>query len=122
MMTMCLCGTLPTLVDADNASEGFMRTLVKIDAKNWLELFSCSGCGQLWSIEIPDKYQARYAFKVQSNDCWADINITDQVKQLIVASHSGLSEAPCVWSACPNYAVKGFALCADHLFEMGVRK
>ncbi len=99
-----------------------MQTFVKVDAKNWLELFSCLDCGQLWSIEVPDRSPTRSALKVQNNDCWAGIDIADQVKQWIVASHGGLTETPCVWSACPNHAVNGFALCVDHLFEMGVRK
>jgi hypothetical protein len=119
---MCQCSTLPETIYLESKPSGFDLTLVELAVGNWVKLFRCSACKQLWRIDEWDKYQTQFAAKVPDIEAWESYDTTPFQKQLLLQSRGGLSNDICNWAACGKPAVKGVAFCIDHLFETGARK
>jgi hypothetical protein len=119
---MCQCATLPEVIYFELKPDGFEATLVELAVGNWVKLFRCSECKQLWRIDEWDKYQTQYAAKVPSIEAW-EAHVTKALqKQLLLHSRGGLSENICGWARCGKPAVQGVAFCIDHLYETGARR
>ena len=119
---MCQCAELPEVIYFGSEPDVFQSTLVELSVGNWVKLFRCSDCEQLWRIDEWDKYQTQFAAKVPDIDTWETYDTTPFEKQLLLQSRGGLSDNICTWARCGQPAVKGVAFCVDHLFESGARK
>lgn len=119
---MCQCTKLPELLYLESKPDGFDSTLVELSVGNWVKLFRCEECNQLWRIDEWDKYQTQFAAKVPDIETWESYDTTQFQKQLLLQSRGGLSNSICNWACCEKPAVKGVVFCVDHLFESGARK
>jgi hypothetical protein len=119
---MCQCATLPELIYLKSKPSGFESTLVELSVGNWVKLFRCSECKQLWRIDEWDKYQTQFAAKVPNVEGWGTYDTIPLQKQLLLQSRGGLSNSICNWARCGKHAVKGVMFCIDHLFETGTRE
>lgn len=119
---MCQCATLQEVIYFESKPNEFESTLVKISVGNWVKLFRCSECKQLWRIDEWDKYQTQFAIKVPNIETWESYDATPFQKQLLLQFRGGLSNDICNWARCEKPSVKGVAFCIDHLFETGARK
>ena len=119
---MCQCATLPEVIYLESKPDGFEATLVELAVGNWVKLFRCSDCKQLWRIDGWDKYQTQFAAKVPSIEAWEMYDSTALQKQLLLQSRGDLSDGICSWARCGKPAVRGVAFCIDHLYETGARK
>jgi hypothetical protein len=119
---MCQCATLPEVIYLESKPSGFESALVELSVGNWVKLFCCSECKQLWRIDEWDKYQTQFAAKVPDIETWRSYDIVPFQKQLLLQSRGGLSDNICNWARCGKPAVKGVAFCIDHLFDTGARK
>jgi len=93
----------------------------QIDDGNWVELFKCNNCTQLWAIDAWDKYQERVAIKVVQKENW-DKATDHQRKNLLLNARGGVTENECMKTTCNGYAVTGVVFCIDHLYETGARR
>ena len=119
--SMCRCAQSPDAIYWTGRPPDFEKTFAEEPAGNWVKLFRCTECGQYWSVDEWDKYQEQVAGKVADSSDW-EAPGDEARKQLLVRSRGGLSALPCAWAGCKKSAVKGVALCADHLFETGARR
>jgi hypothetical protein len=117
----CSCSQLPALLKVQDHSK-FIYLMEQLDMANWMRLFRCKICDQLWAIDEWDKYQSQFAFKMTVLEGWQKVNLTPMRKQHLIESRGGLTEEKCVWSGCNGRRVQGVAYCVDHLYETGARE
>lgn len=119
---MCLCAESPELFDVEGASDAFKRSLTKVASGPWVDLWQCAECPQRWRIDVWDKYQVQFAAKIPAEADWIAFDTVPLQKQLLIAARGGLGDQACAWAQCDQRALKGAALCADHLHAMGARR
>jgi hypothetical protein len=119
---MCICADLPELIYLEDQPPGSVGPLIHVDTGDWVKLCRCDRCGQLWRIDVPDKYQPQIAVKVPAIDNWESLESKPFVLEHLIRSRGGLSEDLCVFAGCGKAAIKGVAYCAEHLYEMGARR
>jgi len=119
---MCHCPTLPELIYYDQRPSGFEDSFAKVADGPWVELFRCGLCGQLWRIDVWDKYQVRFAAKITTQNGWIEFNTTTFQKSLILKERGGYGDSTCICINCNNPTVKGMLICIDHLYGNGNRK
>ena len=117
----CKCDRLPRLLYLDRFSVPH-ESLFKILLGDWSDLHKCKSCGQLWRIDKPDRLQEGYAFKLDSEDDWEQVEVKQLSKDLLLQSRGGITEQKCIWKGCTGFQVRGVAFCIDHLYETGARR
>jgi hypothetical protein len=122
----CACEELPvyTYYHADHGLSQKLRPFIVSVAKSgWRELFRCEICGTHWRIDVEDKFQQQFVWKVGAfREEWASIEHVNEEKELLLQRRGGETEEKCVWAECTKRKVKGMALCIDHLYATGARK
>jgi hypothetical protein len=122
----CSCEELPvyTYYDAERGlSEKLRPFLVPVAEANWRELFRCEICGTHWRIDIEDRLQQQFVWKVGAfREDWATVEFPEEQKALLLQSRGGLTEEKCAWLGCEKKKVKGVAFCIDHLYATGTRR
>jgi hypothetical protein len=116
------CQSLAALVYYEQLLAGFEDILRKVADGPWVELKQCTTCGQLWRIDVWDKYQVRFVAKIESELDWASVDTVSLQKELMLASRGGLGDSKCVCMGCDNQVVKNMAICIEHLYETGNRR
>lgn len=116
----CSCKKEQSLVDVTNDYRRFVERLDLLEVGDWVKLMRCPMCGQLWRVDEWDKYQTSYAAKISSQADWREVDLTRQVKELMVQNRGGLESFKCIKN-CEKSAVKGSVYCVDHLYETGAR-
>lgn len=119
---MCHCATLPDIIYWESRPAEFESMLIELSTGNWIKLFRCSECQQLWRVDEWDKYQVQFAVKVPSVDGWETFDAAPLEKLLLLQSRGGTSNNTCAWAHCGKPAMMGVAFCVDHLYETGARK
>ena len=118
---MCLCASLGTTFDA-----GKMANVVAqfhfVANGVWRDLRRCAECGQLWSVDVPDKYQAQIAVRVPREELWERFDTEPARKQFLLESRGGPTAAICLWKGCAKMQVRGTVYCVDHLYATGARQ
>jgi hypothetical protein len=101
-----------------------LRPLTKNVAKaDWRELLQCRVCGTFWRIDVQDKFQERFVWKVGAfRDDWSSAEFVDKQKALLLENRGGEVDEACVWLGCGKKKVKGVAYCIDHLYATGARR
>ncbi len=117
----CPCADLPKLIPYDELSKDFLNNLEKIDTQGWYELYKCRECNQYWRINIWDKYQSRFAVKIDNIENWQKYDESELIKEMIV-NKRGLQEKNCIMSGCKNKRLRQSVYCIDHAYENGLRK
>jgi hypothetical protein len=122
----CDCEILPTYTYYDHErgiSQKLRPFTEPVAFKTSRELFRCEICGTFWRIDVPDKFQQRYVWKVgEYRDDWASAEFVEEQKQLLLQRRGGIADETCVWAGCDNKRVKGMAICIDHLYANGARR
>ena len=115
---------LSSSVFFDEVSDDIKHSLIKIGSisEEWMEIFENKITGQLWVIDIFDKYQPRVAIKIGSIEEIKDINFEIIRKELLLKSRGGIDDGLCIMKDCNKNRVKGVVYCIDHLYEIGTRK
>lgn len=90
--------------------------------KIWMKLYKNLETGQLWVIDVWDKYIWQMAFKIKEKENWENINFEKYRKKLLLKNRGGLQNEICIWKGCSKKRVKGVKYCIDHLYETGTRK
>jgi hypothetical protein len=119
---MCHCTELPAALYVDLQPSAFLESLVPVATGNWVKLYRCASCQQLWRVDEWDKYQTQMAVKVPMLEGWQAFDAKPLELQLLIESRGGLSGEPCIWAGCAKAAVKGVVYCAEHLYETGARR
>jgi hypothetical protein len=88
-----------------------------IAGHGWITIARCSDCGQIWRVDRPDKYSVDLAIKVSSPDAWTADDDRRVRLEYLKHSYGGEDAQNCIWAACPNRALKGVAMCAEHLYD-----
>jgi hypothetical protein len=106
----CDCEILPvyTYFDPQRGISQRLRPFNEpVTASNWRELFRCEICGTFWRIDIEDKYQQRFVWKVgEYRDDWATVNLIDEEKELLLQRRGGNTNEACIWAGCEKMKVK----------------
>ena len=118
---MCNCSNLAEAVYCQDSLPGFEQYMNHVDDGNWVELFECRECSQLWAIDAWDKYQERVAAKMKQKKNWNKAS-DEQRKVLLLNARGGTTGNECMKATCNGYAVTGVVFCIEHLFETGARK
>ena len=122
----CACEELPvyTYYDAERGLSQKLRPFIASVAKSsWRELFRCEICGTHWRIDVEDKFQQRYVWKVGGyREDWATVEFEEEQKKLLRQRRGGETDEECAWLACGKKKVKGVAYCIDHLYATGARR
>jgi len=122
----CRCAELPEYdyyTPGRSVSRKIRPVAKSIDRKNWRDLLRCEVCGTHWRIDVADKYQERYAWKVGAfRDDWADVDFEEKEKELLLVRRGGVTDEKCIWLGCDRLKVRGVAYCIDHLYATGARK
>jgi hypothetical protein len=122
----CACEELPvyTYYHTDRGLSLKLRLfVVRVAESSWRELFRCEICGTHWRIDIPDKFQQQFAWKVGDfREDWATVEFVDEQKALLLQRRGGETDEKCVWMSCEKKRVKGMAFCIDHLYATGARR
>ena len=119
---MCNCSGLASLLNIADESAGFVAQLNHVSDGDWVTLFLCPDCQQLWRIDVWDKLQTQIAVKVPSKLGWEAFDSKPLILESLVQQHGGLSDDACIWAGCDARAVKTVVYCPSHLFEAGVRR
>ncbi len=108
----------------DELPNAIKKRLVEVDyySEEWMNIFKNKETGQLWAIDIYDKYQPQIAVKIDSLEQLKNINFKDIRKNLLFKSRGGCDESTCIMKGCNKKRVKGVVYCIDHLYETGARK
>ena len=117
----CKCNSLKDYFYHEEGSRNFYKSLVELEVGNWVKLFECPACNQLWAIDAWDKYQEQVVRKVSDRSVWEE-NSEDAAKKLLLESRGGYDEGVCINAGCNSQRVKGVVYCIDHLYEGGARK
>jgi len=96
----CKCQKLGDVFYLDQAPRGFEKKLKEIDAKDWMRLYECPSCGQLWAIDEWDKYSWQVVSKVAEKEGWANDQREMERRELLLAERGGTTEEECVWAGC----------------------
>lgn len=118
----CKCKESPKVEYLNELDDSFKVNLEKIDTGFWVELFECKICGQLWKIDVWNKYQYQFAIKIDDHDKWESFDLTEDKKRLLLKARGGLTNEACIVKDCNKKCVKGVVYCIDHLYNTGVRK
>jgi hypothetical protein len=126
MILPATCDRLPAAfwLDQDYRRLSFEQRLETLgtDDSGWIVIARCRDCGQYWRVDRPDKYSVDLAIKVSRPDAWTDDDDRRVRLEYLRHSYGGEDAHKCVWAGCPNRALKGVAMCAEHLFDrMGQR-
>lgn len=119
---MCSCASLGPAIYLASKPPHFDDTLVRIANGFLCSLCRCNECGQLWRIDTHDEHHTQLAVKVPSTDRWESFDSRPFVKELMVSSRGGVTDAKCIWSGCKEHAVSGEAYCVEHLCQRGARQ
>jgi hypothetical protein len=119
---MCECNQLSDAIYLELLPSTFYNTLTEQEVGDWVRLFRCSDCEQLWRIDEWDKYQNQIAIKIPTTREWELFDSSAHVKQLILQSRGGETNEICRMARCNRAAVMGVAFCIDHLYDTGARK
>jgi hypothetical protein len=118
----CDCKKLSDSIYLDDMPKKTRKFLTKVDTDFWIELYKCECCSQLWHIDVWDKYQIQFAFKIQNKSNWKVFDRVPLEKKLLIKSRGGLISKKCNWYGCDKDCVKGVVFCIDHLYQNGTRK
>ena len=116
----CHCSQLPDIVKLDDHPA--IGRFDELETGNWVRLLRCPRCGQLWSVDEWDKYQARFAVKIPQRDGWRQFDTTRFRRQYLVKARGGLTDEKCIWQDCDHRRVRGVVYCAEHLYQTGARE
>jgi hypothetical protein len=119
---MCDCSDLPGLVYAADHPVSLFGDMEKAGAGSWAELRRCEACGQLWRLDVWEKYQDQIAVKVPAPDGWTEFDAKPLILKALVAARGGLSSDKCAWLGCDDFSVRKVAYCPEHLFAAGARR
>lgn len=103
-------------------SKTILKELELIERKGWLNLYKSKNDGSYWRIDEADKYQTRFLVRINSLNDWYNLNTVHMEKRLLLNNRGGTEEELCQWQGCNQKALKGCALCVDHIYDMGVRE
>ena len=119
----CHCKELSQLIDVENASTDFENRLTELESGNWVRLMQCPHCNQLWRVNVWDKYQVQFAFKIEDIEGWEEFDGLEFQKKFLLESRGGTeSSGECAMQNCVDLPVKNVAFCVEHLYETGARK
>jgi hypothetical protein len=121
------CEQLPAAIwlDHDVPRAGFEARLVEVGSAEggWINVARCRDCGQVWRVDLPDKLQVNLAIKIGSADPEQWTAADDRAARFayLVRSCGGEGAGACLWAGCPHRALRGVAMCAEHLWASGAR-
>ena len=118
----CKCPYLPDIFYLEDGPKGFEKVLHQLEMDNWMRLYSCPHCGDLWAIDELDKYQIQVVNRVKDKRNWSGQDTAQQRKQLLLKSRGGLIDSECIYAGCHEKQVKGVFYCLEHLWKTGARK
>lgn len=121
MKSDCHCQQQVELVEISNQYSDFIARFTQVDLGNWVKLMECPRCGQLWKVDVYDKYQTVYAVKIPSKSDWEQFDSEARIKARMIENRGGLADKKCMWAKCKNRQVRGSAYCVDHLYASGAR-
>jgi len=122
----CACEELPvyTYYYSERGLSQKIRPFIASVAKSdWRELFRCEVCGTHWGIDVEDRLQQQFVWKVGAfREDWVSVEFVDVEKELLLQCRGGVTEEKCAWIGCGKKKVKGVAYCIDHLYATGARR
>ena len=80
--------------------------------KGWRVILQCPKCGQLWLVDVFDKVQSLYAFKIDKPEDSGKSFFEIHEKYLIEA-RGGYSHKKCMMAGCGNNALQNLAYCPE---------
>ncbi len=98
-----------------------MEELEVSQTSDWATLYKARSDGSLWRLDARDKQDARFLVKIEEERGWAQLDISNQVKELLLESRGGNTNVSCLQSNCKNFALKGFSFCVEHVYDRGIR-
>ncbi len=116
----CKCSQLPDIVKLDNHPE--IGRFELLETGNWVRLFRCPCCDQLWSVDEFDKLQTQFAVKIPERDGWREFDTTLLRRDYLIRSRGGLTDEKCIRQGCDQPRVRGVVYCAEHLYQTGARE
>jgi hypothetical protein len=117
----CQCSQLSGIVRLEDYPS-IEKDSDEVESGDWLRLVRCRSCGQLWSLDEPDKYRRQFAIKIAKQEGWREFDTTPLRREFLVQSRGGLTDERCIWSGCSGRRVRGVVYCAEHLYQTGARE
>jgi hypothetical protein len=122
-VSACKCDSLPEIFFLDSAPGDWLSGLNEQFSGDWKILYHCPRCGQMFSVDIWDKYQEQVVVRITNPKCWEqEADSVALRKTLLLRNRGGTEERLCIWAGCEKRRVQGMAYCLDHLWETGVRR
>lgn len=115
----------PAVSYFDESTGGARERVTELElvaTENWRRLYRHKGDGSHWALDEWDQYQERFLVRVKNLNSWATEDHSVAEKSLLLEQRGGESHALCMWRGCGQRAVRGVAICVDHLYAQGVRK
>ncbi len=112
----CFCSGTPSCLYRDEVDGGFRSSLVRIASGDCRELRRCSICGALWSVDELDKYTDSIVARVSGESDW-EVQASAARKKHFLNGLGRTGSARCLQAGCANKEVRGFVLCAEHLWR-----
>ncbi len=116
----CFCSSTRSCLYRDEVDGAFRSSLDRVAVGDWRELRRCSACGALWSIDELDKYTDAVVARVNGECDW-EVQAAAARKELFLKGRGRTGSAKCLQAGCANKQVRGFVLCAEHLWQDGWR-
>ena len=89
---MCDCSKIKQWTEGHRNDKRF-ASMEELKIGDWCYLVKCQDCGQLWQVDVWDKYHRGLAIKYFSSvKEWERIPDKEIRKEAIIANHGGLSE------------------------------
>ena len=117
----CKCASLPNIFKL-GSNPGFEEHIVKVASENWVDLYRCTTCGQLWRIDAWDKYQLQFVIRLPSEQNWALFDVEPLQKEFLLRARGGTVNEPCAWANCQSNRVCNVPYCLNHLYATGARE
>lgn len=120
----CDCINYPNHIYRHDLPESFISKLEEkeVSLEQWKSLYECKICGQLWVIDVWEKYNPGIALKIKNPNGWDNLDVIPFEKELLLKSRGGTTDEKCIMKNCSNHRVNGVVYCLDHLYETGARK
>ena len=109
----CKCAKLDVRVSGYR-EDNYFKSFPELKQVNdgWRVILKCPECGQHWLVDIFDRVQYLYAYKIDSAEPLQDGEYYKIHKEQLEKSRNGYSNENCAIAGCNNKALKTLAYCA----------
>lgn len=87
---------------------------VRGELRDVYKLHRCVGCGQLWIVD--DVTRGPLAVRARAESDLDDFDERPYRRALGISRHGGVQDRECLQRGCSERALRGVALCVDHLY------